>query len=128
MLDAQVVADYACAMIGSQAGLWFAGEFFLLAFFVVVPSISALIGYTAWKGKPKNFSRDMYWTGSVTSLVASGFLMMYAQQMYADVRTWQYPVQIVCFGLGVLLFGVGGGCMVGTFTYRRGASFQEPPE
>ena len=101
---------------------------FLLGFFVVVPSIAAVIGYAAWKGKPKNFGRDMYWTAFVVAIVASTFLMVYAQRMNADVRTWQYLVEIAFWGLGVLLFGVAGGCAIGIFTYRRGSLSQKPPE
>jgi uncharacterized membrane protein len=92
----------------------------VLAFFVVVPAIAAAIGYAAWMGRPKNWDRAMYWTAFATSIIASGFLMAYAVGIRADVRTWHYVVQIALFGLGVLLFGVAGGCMVGVFTYRRG--------
>jgi hypothetical protein len=69
----------------------------------------------------------MYWTVFVVVGGASAFLIVYAQRMYADVRTWQYPVQIACFGLGALLFGLAGGCLVGIFTYRRHPLTQDPP-
>jgi hypothetical protein len=89
----------------SKAGLWLEAGLFLLTFFVVVPSIAATIGYAAWKGKPKNFSREMYWTVFAAAGAVSVFLMVYAQRMDADVRTWRYPVQIACFGLGALVSG-----------------------
>jgi len=94
MLDAHVAPDYACAMISPKVSLWIGAALFLLGFFVVVPSIAAVIGYAAWKGKPKNFGRDMYWTAFVVAIAASSFLMVYAQRMHADVRTSQYLVQI----------------------------------
>ena len=43
----------------SKTGLWLEAELFVLTFFVVIPSIAAAIGYAAWKGKPKNFNREM---------------------------------------------------------------------
>jgi membrane protease YdiL (CAAX protease family) len=110
----------------SDAGLWVEAGLLIFAFFVVVPSIAALIGFAAWKGKPKNFNREMYWTAFAAATVLSLFLMVIAQRMHADVRTWQYPVQVACFGLGALLFGVAGGCMIGIFTSRRGVENQEP--
>jgi hypothetical protein len=36
--------------------------FVLFTFFAVAPSIAAAIGYAAWKGRPKSFDREMYWT------------------------------------------------------------------
>jgi len=98
---------------------------FLLAFFVVVPFIAAVIGYAAWKGKPRNFGRDMYWTAFVAAVAAAGFLFVYSQRMNADVRTSRYLVEVALFSLGVVLSGVAGGCLIGIFTYRRGSSSQE---
>ncbi len=46
----------------SSNGLWVEAAFLVFTFFVIVPSIAAAIGYAAWKGKPKNFDREMYWT------------------------------------------------------------------
>jgi len=100
--------------------IWVEAALFFLAFFVVVPAIAAVIGYAAWRGTPRNWDRSMYWTALAVSITASGFLMVYAGRMQADVRTWQYLAQIALFGLGLLLFGVAGGCMVGIFAYRRG--------
>lgn len=100
--------------------MWVEPVILLFAFFVLVPAIAAIIGYAAWIGKPKNWDRSMYWIAFVASTVASGFLMVYAQRMRADVKTGHYTVEMLLFGLGVLLFGVAGGCMVGIFTYGRG--------
>jgi small neutral amino acid transporter SnatA (MarC family) len=112
----------------SDAGAWVEAGLLILIFVVVVPSIAAAIGYAAWKGKPKNFDREMYWMAFVTAIAVSLFLMVFAQRMHADVRTWQYLAQVMCFGSGAILFGVAGGCMIGIFTYRRGARNQVPPE
>ena len=111
----------------SETGVWVEAGFLIFTFFVAVPSIAAVIGYAAWKGKPKNFNREMYWTAFAAAIVASLFLMEFAQRMQADVRTWRYLVQIACFDAGALLFGVAGGCLVGIFTYRRGVQNQGPP-
>jgi multisubunit Na+/H+ antiporter MnhG subunit len=99
-----------------------------LAFFVLVPLIAALIGYAAWKGKPRNWDRSMYWTSFVASSAASGFLMVYAQRMRADIRNWQHLIQLVLFYVGVVLLGVAGGCMVGIFMYRRGVPSRMPSD
>jgi hypothetical protein len=111
----------------SETGASVEAGLLLLTVFLLVASIAAAIGYAAWKGKPKNFNREMYWTGFAAALVASLFLMVVAQRMHADVRTSLYAVQLACFGLGALLFGVAGGCVVGVFIYRRGAGSQERP-
>jgi hypothetical protein len=99
---------------------------YLFAFFVVVPSITAVIGYAAWKGKPKNFSRELYWTVFVPAVVASGFVFLYAVKMHAGIGTWRYVLQLACFGFGILLFGIAGGCLVGIFGYRRGSFPKDP--
>jgi multisubunit Na+/H+ antiporter MnhG subunit len=117
---------YASSAMYSKTGLWLDAVLLVLAFFLAVPAIAVAIGYAAWKGKPQNFSRGMYWTAFVAAIAVSLFLMVYAQRMHADVRTWQYLVQIACFGLGVLVFGVAGGCMVGIFTYRRRPGTRDP--
>jgi len=67
----------------------------------------------------------MYWTAFAAATGVSFFLMVFAQRMQADVRTWQYLVQVACFGLGAPLFGVAGGCIIGIFTYRRGVRNQD---
>lgn|SRR5579863_2970348 len=114
--------------MGSETGLWLESGLLLFTFFVVIPLIVAAIGYAAWRGKPNNFSREMYWTSFASAGAASTVLLVYAQRMQADVRAWQYLLQIVCFDLGALLFGVAGGCMVGIFTYRRDPLKRDPPE
>jgi len=111
----------------SGIGLWVEAALLLLTFLVVVPAIAAAIGYAAWKGKPKNFSQEMYWTAFASAIAVSGFLMVFAQRMQADVRTWQYIAQLACFGVGALLFGVAGGCFLGVFIYRRGVRSPDSP-
>jgi hypothetical protein len=103
----------------SRAGLWIVDGLLLFTLFVVIPLIAAAIGYAAWKGKPKRFDREMYWMSFIASGAVGGFLMVYAQRMQTDVRTWQYLLQLACFGFGALLFGVSVDCAVGIFTYRR---------
>jgi formate-dependent nitrite reductase membrane component NrfD len=100
----------------------------LLIFFVGVPSIAVAIAYTAWKGRPKSFDRESDMLGFVACILASGFLLVYAQRMHADVRTWQYLVQIACGGFGLLLFGIAMGCGIGIFTCWRRSGPQKPPE
>ncbi len=108
--------------------MWAGEALFLLNFFIVAPSIAVAIGYAAWRGKPESFDRWMFWAAFFGADVVVGFLMVFAQRMQADVRTWQYPVQVACFSIGALFFGIAGGCMIGIFTYRRGVRYENPPQ
>jgi hypothetical protein len=112
----------------SETALWLIDGLLLFVLFVVAPSIAAVIGYAAWKGKPKNFEREMYWTAFVALGGVSGFLLVFAQRMHADVRTWQYVLQLACFGLGALFLGVAMGCGVAIFTCRRRPLSPKPPD
>lgn len=98
---------------------WVETAALLVGFFVVVTAIAAVIGRAAWVGKPKNWDRSMYWTAFAVSIAAAGFLLVYSQRMQADASYWRHCVQMALFGLGVLLFGVAGGCFVGIFVYER---------
>jgi hypothetical protein len=80
--------------------------------------VAAAIACKAGKGDPKTFKRETYWTSAMLTGLASAFFVMLAVQLRADVRTWQYPFQLACFTLGVLLAGVSLGCMLGIFTFR----------
>ncbi len=99
----------------------------LLVFTILVgaPAISFAIGYAAWNGRPKNFSRELYWTLFVVTIFLGVALIFYAQRMHADVRSWQFLVQLACMVPGFLLFGVAGGFMIGIFTYRGGVKSPE---
>jgi len=112
----------ACAMTSPEASLRIGLALFLLGFFVIVPSTNAV----QYMSRPKLFGLPFHAAYPITAAIAagaaSGFLMVYAQRMSADVRSWQYLAQLACFGLGVLLFGVAGGCFIGIFTYRRRSS------
>jgi hypothetical protein len=105
----------------ARTTLWIIDGLLLLILFVGVPAIAVAIGYAAWKGKPRSFDRQTFLLVSIPVGAFGIFLMVYAQKMQADVRTWQYILQLACFGLGSLLFGVAGGCGVGVLTYRRDA-------
>jgi hypothetical protein len=103
----------------SKIRLWTEAGIVLFAFLVMVPSIAAAIGHAAWNGKPRNYSREIFFTAFVLVGGVSGALLIYAIRMRADIRTWKYLLQVACFGIGTLLLGVAGGCMIGVFAYRR---------
>lgn len=88
--------------------------------FVGLPAIWALIGYAAWNGKPNGFDRAKFGSLAIAAGAAAFFLFVHAQRMHADVRTPMFFVQLTCFMLGVLLFGIAGGFMLGVVLYRRG--------
>jgi uncharacterized membrane protein len=104
--------------MGSQTTLRIIDGFLLLTLFVGTPTVAATIGYAASKGRPKTFNRDTFVLGFLATVMVSGILIVYAQRIHADVRTWQYVLQLACFELGVLLLGVAGGCALGIFTHR----------
>ena len=104
-----------------QTGLSIPDGLVWLTMFVGAPLLSAAIGYAAWKGRPRNFNRENYGMSLVVSGAAGVFLIVVAQRMQADVRTPQFLVELACFGLGVVLLGIAGGCALGVLilTYRR---------
>ena len=105
---------------------WFIDGLLFLILFGGAPSIAAAVAYAAWKGKPKNFGREMYWTAFVAIGAVSAVVILFAQRMRANVGTWQFLVQCVTFTLGAILFGISMGCGLGIFTYRRRPSAETP--
>jgi len=100
----------------TSVGVWVELGFILFTFFVIAPAIAATIAYAAWKGKPKGFDRDMYWTAFVSTGAVAGFILVYAQR---NGGTWPRAVRLACLVLGALLFGVAFGFGVGIFARRR---------
>lgn len=112
----------------SNAGVGVELGFILFTFVVLIPSIATAIGYAAWKGWPKSFDREMYWTAFVASGAVAGLVIVYALRIPAVGGTWLHLVQLACLELGLLLFGVSFGFGVGIFTRRRNSVTQGPPE
>ncbi len=104
--------------MGSQTVLRLIDGFLLFTVFVGTPTIAAAIGYAAWKGRPMTFNRDTFVLGFIATLMVSAFLIVYAQQMHADVRTWQYFCSSPASNSACCNLGIAGGCAVGIFTHR----------
>jgi len=93
--------------------------FVLSALFVVPLFIAAAIGYAAWRGKPKRFDREMYWTAFVSAGALAALIIVYSMRMQADIKPTRHILGLMGLGLGGVVFGVALGCCVGVFTYRR---------
>lgn len=100
--------------------LWIEDAVFFLVLSIAAPGVAVAIGYAAWLGKPKDWDRSMYWTAFVVSALVSVLVMVWAQRMLVDLTSWWRLLQLSIFGLGALLFGVAGGCVLSVFTYGRG--------
>src|SRR5262249_57633958 len=98
-----------------EAALHLIDGLLLLLTVVGAPCIAAVVGYVAWKGKPTNFDQGMFFAAFVVGGGVSAALIVSAQRMQADVRTWQYILQLGCFVLGALIFGIAMGCLVAVF-------------
>jgi hypothetical protein len=103
-------------------GLWILDLMLLFILFVLAPVIAAVIARAAWKGKPDNFTREKYFLMVVVSAIAACVLMINAHWLQADITTPKFLIELICFILGAVLFGVAGGCLVGFFVYARGRS------
>lgn len=123
-----VAVNYSSTAMESNARVWVELGFILFTFFVLAPSIATAIGYAAWKGWPKSFDREMYWTAFVALSAVAGLVIVYASRIKAVGGIWLHLVQLACLGLGALVFGVALGFGVGIFTRRRDSLTQGPPE
>jgi hypothetical protein len=94
-------------------------------FFAGIPITAAAIAYAAWKGIPKNFSREMYWTVFVSASAVGGLLTVLAQRISLS-SFWEILAHYGCGISGLLLFPVGVGCGAAVFTYR-GPTFSRSP-
>jgi len=94
--------------------LWLTDAVQLLTFFVVGPVLGIAIAYAAWRGKPQNTNPKRYGLVCVASGVTASLLFALAKWINADVRTAHYFLQLACFLVSGLLFGVfmGSGCSV----------------
>lgn len=110
--------------------------FVLLTLFVGCPSLSAVIGYSAWKGRLVGFSWKTFLKIGLLANALGAILLIYAQRLGADIRSLQYVWQVLCVVVSAALFGIAGGCVLGIFVYwlrwlratRRGAPSGPPSE
>lgn len=90
--------------------------------FLGAPFISLVVGYRTYKGWPRTFNRQTFFLLFLLTLAAASVLLVSAQRLNADVRTPLFLLQVLCFELGAVLFGVAGGWLLGIFLYRLGSS------
>ena len=86
--------------------LWVTEGIELLTLFVIMPGLSLVTAYAAWRGKPKIFNPERYGTVCIASGVTASLLFVFVKWMNAAVRTPQYFLQFACFLISGLLFGV----------------------
>jgi len=91
----------------------------LATFFVIDPLIFVAIGYSAWKGWPSRLNRRKYGVLAIATFLPGTVLVLCGKWINADVRSWPYAAQVICFLLGLLLVGIGCGCGAGFITYRQ---------
>lgn len=94
--------------------LWLADALQFLTFFVVGPAIAIAIAYAVWRGKLQNSNPERCGILCFVSGVIAVLLFGFAKWINADIRTPEYLLQLACFLLSGLLFGVfmGYGCAV----------------
>ena len=111
-----VIVIYSQPAMQTSVGVWVELGFIFIMFFVIAPCIAVAMGYAAWKGKPKSFDREMYWTAFVSVGAIAGFVIVYTLRAGG---AWPLPLQLASLGLGALLFGVALGFGIGIFARRR---------
>jgi hypothetical protein len=93
--------------------------FVLLTLFVGAPAIAAAIGYGAYRGRFKTFSRETFWTASMLTGLLAGLLIVLSIRIHPDVRTWLYGVQAIGFVSGAIGLGISSGFVIAIFTCQR---------
>ena len=89
----------------------------LLLLFGGAPATAVLMGVAAWKGIPRNFSREAYWTAFAFAMTG-GVLLIMAFLQTDPTGLWRTVLHFVCGVAGALAFGIGMGCGLSVFTYR----------
>jgi hypothetical protein len=93
--------------------------FVLLTLFVGAPAIAAAVGYGAYRGRFKTFSRETFWTASMLTGLLAGLLIVLSIRIHPDVRTWLYGVQAIGFVSGAIGLGISSGFVIAIFTCQR---------
>ncbi|MGA3300792.1 MAG: hypothetical protein ABSD87_11935 [Candidatus Acidiferrales bacterium] len=93
--------------------------FVLLTLFVGAPAIAAAIGYGAYRGRFKTFSRETFWTASMLTGLLAGLLIVLSIRIHPDVRTWLYGAQAIGFVSGAIGLGISSGFVIAIFTCQR---------
>ena len=101
-------------------------SYVFLVMLAIMPFIAGAVAYAAWKGLPKNFSKEMYWTVFVVAEVAGALLILEAQRISLN-NSWLLLAHYACGFSGLLVFAVGMGCGAAVFTYR-GPIFSRSPK
>jgi hypothetical protein len=119
LVDARFVGRYAAADMTILTLLPWFDAFMLLTLFVGAPAIAVAIGYGAYRGRFKTFSRETFWTASMLTGLLGCSLIVLSIRMHADVRTWLYDVQIIGFISGAIALGFSSGFVIAIFTCQR---------
>ncbi|HVA01383.1 MAG TPA: hypothetical protein VMV34_06985, partial [Terriglobia bacterium] len=90
----------------------------LILFFALGNAIPIAIAYAAWKGYPRNFTRDSFFRGAILLGAAGAGLFTLSRRM-VPTTFWQFVGSEICGYSGLLLLFVAMGFGISIFTLRR---------
>lgn len=85
----------------------------IVLFFVIAGAIAC----AARSGRPRNFSREMYWTAFVVAAIGGAALLVAAQRTYLT-SALRIVLHCVFAVSSFALLGIAVGCGIGVYIYK----------